>query len=172
MRMLPVVLMLAGVGLVGAGAQTPDIHYVPTSEAIVDTMLEAAHVTSADIVYDLGSGDGRIVIEAARRFGARGVGVELDPGLIKQATNNAAKAGVSDKVRFVKADLFKADLSSATVVTLFLSPSINLRLKSKLQHELAPGARVVSHRFPMPPDWPADQDIVAHGTHVYRWTIR
>ena len=152
--------------------QTPDIHYVPTLDPVVDLMLQTAAVTSSDVVYDLGSGDGRIVIAAAKKYGARGVGVELDPDLIKRAIKNAQKAGVADRVRFIQGNLFKADLTDATVVTLFLSPSINLRLESKLKRELKPGARVVSHRFPMPPDWKPDKDIAAHGTHVLLWTIR
>jgi cyclopropane fatty-acyl-phospholipid synthase-like methyltransferase len=152
--------------------QTPDIHYVPTLDPVVDLMLQTAAVTSSDVVYDLGSGDGRIVIAAAKKYGAHGVGVELDPDLIKQATKNAQKAGVTDKVTFIQADLFKTDLSDATVVTLFLSQSINQRLEPKLKRELKPGTRIVSHRFPMPPDWKPDKDIAAHGTHVLLWTVR
>jgi SAM-dependent methyltransferase len=152
-------------------AQTPDIHYVPTLDPVVDLMLETARVTSSDVVYDLGSGDGRIVIAAAKKYGAHGVGIELDADLIRQATKNAQKAGVADKVRFVQADFFKTDLSPATVVTLFLSQSINQRLEPKLKRELKPGTRIVSHRFPMPPDWKPEKDIAAHSTHVMLWTI-
>jgi SAM-dependent methyltransferase len=166
-----IALLLAWLAAAAPG-QTPDIHYVPTLDPVVDLMLQTAAVTSSDVVYDLGSGDGRIVIAAAKKYGARGVGVELDPELIKRSIKNAQKAGVADKVRFVQGDLFKADLSDATVVTLFLSPSINLRLESKLKRELKPGARVVSHRFPMPPDWKPERYIAAHGTHVLLWTIR
>jgi cyclopropane fatty-acyl-phospholipid synthase-like methyltransferase len=155
-------------------AQTPgaDIHYVPTPDAVVSAMLEVAQVGPADVVYDLGSGDGRIVIQAARKYGARAVGIELDPDLNKKALKNAQKAGVADKVSFVRADFFKADLSEATVVTLFLSPNINARLESKLRRELKPGARIVSHRFPMPPAWKPDRDLAIKGTHVFLWTIR
>ncbi len=156
---------------VQATAPTPDIHFVPTSSAVVDAMLKIAHVASNDVVYDLGSGDGRIVIAAAQKYGARAVGVELDPDLIKTATKRAAKAGVSDKVTFVRGDLFKADISPATVVMLYLSESTNFRLESKLQHELKPGTRVVSHRFPMR-DWPADDQVSVEGTKVYLWNIR
>ena len=156
---------------VGFG-QTPDIHFVPTSDPLVDIMLAAAGVTSQDVVYDLGSGDGRLVIAAAKKHGARGVGVEIDPDLVKQARRNAEKAGVADKVRFVQGDLFKTDLSDATVVTMFLSQSINARLEPKLKRELKPGARIVSHRFPMPPDWKPDKDISTRSTHVYLWVIR
>ena len=170
-----VALVVAAVAAgVGVFAQTPgaDIHYVPTSDAVVRAMLDVAHVTSADVVYDLGSGDGRIVIEAARTYGARAVGIELDPELNKKATKNAQKAGVADKVKFVRADFFKTDLSEATVVTLFLSPNINARLQPKLRRELRPGARIVSHRFPMPPDWKPDRDLAVKSTHVFLWTIR
>jgi cyclopropane fatty-acyl-phospholipid synthase-like methyltransferase len=161
-------LLFAAVGF----SQTPDIHYVPTSDPLVDIMLNAAKVTANDVVYDLGSGDGRLVITAARKYGARGVGVEIDPELVKQSRRNAEKAGVADKVRFVQGDLFRTDLSDATVVTMFLSQSINARLEPKLKRELKPGARVVSHRFPMPPGWKPDKDIAARSTHVYLWVIR
>jgi cyclopropane fatty-acyl-phospholipid synthase-like methyltransferase len=174
LRVFVVVAATAGAARLGAITQTPgaDIHYVPTPDAVVRAMLDVAQVTSADVVYDLGSGDGRIVIEAARMYGARGVGIELDPELIKRATKNARKAGVSDKVSFVRADFFKTDLSDATVVTLFLSPNINARLQAKLQRELKPGARIVSHRFPMPPNWKPDRDLAVKGTHVFLWTIQ
>src|SRR4051812_35144388 len=156
MRSIPMwnlfLLLFAAVGF----SQTPDIHYVPTSDPLVDIMLNAAKVTANDVVYDLGSGDGRLVITAARKYGARGVGVEIDPELVKQSRRNAEKAGVADKVRFVQGDLFRTDLSDATVVTMFLSQSINARLEPKLKRELKPGARVVSHRFPMPPGWKPD----------------
>jgi len=171
-QILRVFVMLALSPGVGTFAQTPDIHYVPTSDAVVKAMLALARVTAADVVYDLGSGDGRIVIEAAQTYGARGVGIELDADLIKQSLKNAQKAGVADKVRFVQGDLFKADLSEATVVTLFLSQTINVRLQPKLRRELKLGARVVSHRFEMPRDWKPDRDLSVHGTHVFLWTIR
>ncbi len=170
-RVLLALAVSAGATLL---AQTPgaDVHYVPTPDAVVHAMLDAAQVTSADVVYDLGSGDGRIVIEAARKYGARAVGIELDPELNKTAMKNAQKAGVAGQVSFVRADFFKTDLSEATVVTLFLSPNINARLQPKLRRELKPGARIVSHRFPMPPDWKPERDIAVKGTHVFLWTIR
>jgi SAM-dependent methyltransferase len=152
-------------------APTPDIHYVPTSSGVADAMLKLAHTTPADVVYDLGSGDGRIVIAAAKKFGARGVGVELDADLIKDAVKNAAKAGVSDRVTFRQEDLFKTDLSDATVVTLYLSNSINMRLGVILQRELKPGARIVSHRFTMG-DWKPDAEQRLEGTSIYLWTIK
>ena len=170
-RVLLALAVSAGATLL---AQTPgaDVHYVPTPDAVVHAMLDAAQVTSADVVYDLGSGDGRIVIEAARKYGARAVGIELDPELNKTAMKHAQKAGVAGLVSFVRADFFKTDLSEATVVTLFLSPNINARLQPKLRRELKPGARIVSHRFPMPPDWKPERDIAVKGTHVFLWTIR
>jgi cyclopropane fatty-acyl-phospholipid synthase-like methyltransferase len=154
-----------------AAAPTPDIHYVPTSNGVAEAMLKLAQTTPADVVYDLGSGDGRIVIAAATKFGARGVGVEIDPELIKEATKKAAKAGVADKVTFRQGDLFKTDLSDATVVTLYLSNSINMRLRSILQQQLKPGARIVSHRFTMG-DWKPDAERRLEGTSIYLWTIR
>jgi SAM-dependent methyltransferase len=168
-RLVLVAALLAG-GQQPA-APTPDIHYVPTSGGVTNAMLKLANVTSNDVVYDLGSGDGRIVIAAAKTYGARGVGVELDPELIKTATKNARKAGVADKVTFRQADLFKTDFSDATVVTLYLSNSINRRIAPLLQRQLKPGARVVSHRFDMG-DWKPEADVRLEGTHVYLWTIR
>jgi SAM-dependent methyltransferase len=147
-----------------------DIHYVPTPMEVVDAMLTGAAVTGSDLVYDLGSGDGRIVIEAARRFGARGVGIELDPMLVKRARENARKAGVEDRVSFMQADLFKTDLSKASVVTLYLSPSINLRLESKLRRELKPGSRIVSHRFPIG-TWMPEREVTVGSNHVLFWTV-
>lgn len=172
--MLWVTTIALAMGMAQAPAQrpTPDIHYVPTSGGVTEAMLKLAKVTADDVVYDLGSGDGRIVITAAKKFGARGVGVELDPDLIKTANRNARKAGVEDRVTFVQADLFKTDFSDATVVTLYLSNSINRRLASILQRQLKPGARIVSHRFDMGDDWKPEADVRLEGTHVYLWTIR
>ena len=151
-------------------ARTPDVHFVPTPTAVVDAMLKLANVTSSDVIYDLGSGDGRIVISAAQKFGARGVGIELDRQLVNEANKKARKAGVADKVTFLSTDLFKADISEATVVTLYLLPSINLRLQPKLMRELKPGTRIVSHRFDMGA-WTPEQDVIVRGVHVYLWTI-
>ena len=148
-----------------------DIHYVPTPPEVVDAMLSLGRVTSADVVYDLGSGDGRIPIEAARRHGAQGVGIELDPKLVKLARAGAQQAGVEEQVRFTRADIFKTDLSKATVVTLYLSPTINLRLRDKLRRELRPGSRIVSHRFDMG-DWTPDEERVVGNIHVFLWTIK
>jgi SAM-dependent methyltransferase len=157
-----------------AGAQaperTPDIHYVPTSNAITDTMLKLAGVTGEDVVYDLGSGDGRIVIRAAEQYGARGVGIEIDPALVEESRENARKAGVADRVTFRVADLFKTDISEATVVTLYLTPSINLRLQPKFLRELPPGTRIVSHRFPVG-DWTPEQQVSVGGRDVFFYRV-
>jgi SAM-dependent methyltransferase len=150
-------------------AQTPDIHYVPTSNGVAEAMLKLAHTTASDVVYDLGSGDGRIVIAAAKKFGARGVGVEIDAALIKQATKNAQKAGVAGRVTFLQQDLFKTDFSDATVVTLYLSNSINMRLRGILE-KLEPGTRIVSHRFTFG-DWKPDVEQRLEGTNIYLWTV-
>jgi precorrin-6B methylase 2 len=172
--MKTVLVILAVSAGAGVLAQTPgaDVHYVPTPDAVVSAMLDVAGVTAADVVYDLGSGDGRIVVQAARKYGARAVGIELDPELNKRAARNAQKAGVADKVTFLRADFFKTDLSPASVVTLFLSPNINARLQPKLRRELKPGARIVSHRFPMPPDWKPDREVAVKGARLFLWTIR
>jgi precorrin-6B methylase 2 len=160
----------------GASAQrmqrTPDIHYVPTPNDVVAAMLAIADVGPSDVVYDLGSGDGRIVITAATKYGAHGVGVEMDPALVKQARENAAAAGVADRVRFVTADLFTTNLRPATVVTLYLLQSINERLRPKLVRELKPGARVVSHVFNMGPEWPPQQTITVDRSRVFLWSIQ
>jgi SAM-dependent methyltransferase len=131
--------------------------YVPTPEDVVVRMLELAKVTSTDLVYDLGSGDGRIPIAAAKRFGARGVGIEIDPRRIEEARVNARAAGVEQLVEFRLEDVMTADVSSATVVTLYLLTSSNAKLRPILTRQLRPGARIVSHAFSMGPTWPADR---------------
>src|SRR5262249_7616111 len=131
-------------------APTPGIFYTPTRHAIADAMLQLAQVGPSDIVFDLGSGDGRIPIIAAQKYGARGMGIERDAKLGEQARQNARDAGVESRVTFTRGDLFTADLSTATVVALYLSPSMNRELAPKLQHELTTGTRVVSHQFPIP----------------------
>ena len=131
--------------------------YVPTPEDVVDRMLALAEVTRSDTVLDLGSGDGRIPIRAAQKYGARGVGIEIDPRRIAEARVNAQKAGVEALVEFRLEDALTADVSSATVVTLYLLSSSNAKLRPALQRQLKPGARIVSHAFSMGPDWPADR---------------
>lgn len=150
--------------------------YVPTTEAGVDAMLNLARVTSADVVYDLGCGDGRIVIAAARNFGARGVGIDFDPARIAEAKENARRAGVEKLVRFERRDFFATDIREATVVTLFLLPDVNLRLRPKLMRELKPGTRVVSNTFDMG-DWKPDREAVVPGENsglshnLYLWIV-
>jgi len=148
----------------------PDVRFVATPPEVVDAMLTAARVTSADIVYDLGSGDGRIVIAAAKKYGARGVGIEINPLLVAESNASARAAGVSHLVQFIQGDLFTADFSAATVVTLYLGPSLNERIKPRLLRELRPGTRVVSHVYDML-GWTADQRVDVGGRWVFLWTV-
>ena len=148
----------------------PDVPYVPTPQPVVERMLEMAEVTKSDTVYDLGSGDGRIVITAAQKYGARGVGIDIDPQRIKEARQNAKEAGVTDLVEFRQQDLFETDVSNATAVTLYLLPSVNLKLRPKLLNELEPGTPVVSHDFDMG-DWEPEQTVEMGNDTIYRWTI-
>jgi SAM-dependent methyltransferase len=148
-----------------------DAPYVPTMPEIVDEMLRLANVGRDDVVYDLGCGDGRLVIAAVKRFGAkRGVGVDVDPQLIKESRENARAAGVAKRVKFIEQDLFKTDISKATVVTLYLLPAVNLRLRPKLWTELRPGTRVVSNSFDMG-DWKYEKVAFVSGNPIYFWTI-
>jgi SAM-dependent methyltransferase len=168
---------LAGLSLVAGAAlfaqnapRTPDVPFVPTSQALVVEMLKLANVTKADTVYDLGCGDGRIVITAAKQFGAHGVGVDINPERIQEANENARRAGVADKVKFIEGDLFTADIRPATVVTLYLLPSVNLKLRPRLLGDLKPGTRVVSHSFDMD-GWKPDKAVKAEGAQLYLWVI-
>jgi SAM-dependent methyltransferase len=148
------------------------VPYVPTPEDVVDKMLKMASVTGKDVVYDLGCGDGRIVITAAKQYGARGVGIDLNPQRIKEANENAKKAGVTDKVKFMVGDLFKANFHEATVVTLYLLPQVNVQLRPRLWQQLKVGTRVVSHNYDMGPEWPPEKtENVDHRT-IYFWTVR
>jgi SAM-dependent methyltransferase len=148
-----------------------DVPYEPSSEEVIRAMLEVAQVGKDDLVYDLGCGDGRIVIAAAQKAGARGVGVDLDPERIKESLENARKAKVTDRVQFVQQDLFQTDIGKATVVMLYLWPEVNLKLRPKLLRELKPGTRVVSHSHNMG-SWEPDQTItVPQGHNVYFWVI-
>jgi|SRR5688572_3742373 len=146
-----------------------DVPYVPTPEPIVELMLDMAGVGPKDVVYDLGSGDGRIVIAAARR-GARGVGIDIDPERVREANANAKKAGVTDKVKFIEGDLFDADIDDATVVTMYLLTDVNLKLRPKLLSELKPGSRIVSQTFDMG-DWEPEKTQEIGFTKVYYWTV-
>ena len=155
---------------ISAQTAVPDVVYVPTSEKIVEAMLELAKVSKDDVVYDLGCGDGRIVITAAKRFGASGVGIEIDEKLVKLAEENARRAGVADKVKFVEADLFKTDFRRATVVMLYLSPGVNLKLRPRLLKQLKPGTRIVSHDFDMG-GWKPDRTIKIDEATLHFWTV-
>jgi hypothetical protein len=173
-RLCAAVLTLGFVtGLAGATqrpARTPDIFFGPTRQTIVDGMLRLAKVTSSDVVYDLGSGDGRIVVIAAQKYGARGVGVELDPRLVVLSREVAVDSQVGDRVTFIEGDMFATDISPATVVTLYLSESINLDLEPKLRNELRKGTRIVSHQFRMG-RWKPDATRVVDGAELFLWIV-
>jgi len=171
--------LLAGAGSLALGTgvsprpafaqQRFDVPYVPTRQVVVDEMLRLAGVGPGDFLIDLGSGDGRIVISAAREFGIRALGLDIDPQRVAEARDNAVKAGVADRVEFRQENIFDADFSRASVVTLYLLPAVNLRLRPKLLDELRPGTRVVSHDFHMD-DWEPDRTLVV-GKTLYLWTI-
>jgi SAM-dependent methyltransferase len=148
-----------------------DVPYVPTPQPVVNKMLDLAKVGKGDVVYDLGCGDGRVVITAAKERGARGVGIDLNPQRIAEAKANAEQAGVSDKVKFIQGDLFKAKFGDATVVTLYLLPSVNQELRPQLWKQLKVGTRVVSHDFDMGPEWPPQKVEKVEGKTIYYWTI-
>jgi SAM-dependent methyltransferase len=156
----------------------PDVPYVPTTEAAVEAMLKLADVKKTDIVYDLGCGDGRIVVAAAKKFGAHAVGIDINPVRIKEAKENAKQAGVEDLVRFEENDLFEADIHEASVVTLFLLSSVNLKLRPKLLKDLKPGTRVVSNTFDMG-DWKPEKEMTVGSDdentylshRLYLWTV-
>jgi protein-L-isoaspartate O-methyltransferase len=151
-----------------------DVPYVPTPDNVVARMLELANVTSDDVLYDLGSGDGRIVITAAQKHGARGTGIDINPDLIRRSRANAQAAGVADRVEFVQQNLFQTDLSEATVVTLYLLPDVNLKLRPKLLRELKPGTRIVSHSFDMG-EWKPDRVEQVQNSFrqhtIYYWVV-
>ena len=147
-----------------------DVVYIPSPDEVIEAMLELANVTSTDIVYDLGSGDGSIPIFAAKKYGARGVGIEINPVLVQDARRNADEAGVSHLVHFIEADLFEADIAEATVVTLFLLESLNERLRPRLLSSLQPGSRIVSHEFGMGA-WQPEKSIEVVRRKVHLWTV-
>jgi cyclopropane fatty-acyl-phospholipid synthase-like methyltransferase len=161
-------------GVAQAPQRKPDVIWIPTEDAVVTAMLKLANVTKNDVVYDLGCGDGRIVIAAARQFGARGVGVDIDPELIARANAAAVKAGVADKVKFFVGDIFDPGLkiNDATVVALFLLQSMNERLRPRLQAELRPGSRIVANSFTLGDAWPAEKNQVVGNSIIYLWTVR
>jgi trans-aconitate methyltransferase len=147
-----------------------DVPYVPTPQSVVNKMLDIAKVNDKDYLIDLGSGDGRILIAAAKRFGAKGMGVDIDAARIQEAKTNAINARVEDKVEFRKQDLFETDLRKATVLTMYLLPRVNLQLRPRILNELKPGTRVVSHNFDMG-DWQPDQKIKVDGRTIYLWIV-
>lgn len=175
MRRRQFLQVLGGAGLAwpaihAAAQRTPDVIFVPTAYTTVNAMLKLAEVTSRDIVYDLGCGDGRFVVTAAMEFGARGVGIDIDPQRIAEAREFAKKMGMADKVRFIEGDLFEADISEATVVTLYLLTRLNIKLRPKLMKELKPGTRIVSHAFDMG-DWAPEKTVNVGGSSIYLWRI-
>jgi tRNA G37 N-methylase Trm5 len=150
--------------------RSPDVIFVPTPQEVVDEMLRVAGVKKGDVLYDLGSGDGRIPVTAAKKFAIRAVGIDIDPERIREAKANAKKNGVEKLVQFRQEDLFQTDFSEATVVTLYLLPDLNVKLRPKLWKELKPGTRIVSHQFDMG-DWKPERKIDLNGRTIYFWTV-
>jgi SAM-dependent methyltransferase len=171
-RALPATGLLALVPAQARDERAPplDVPYVPTPIAVVDAMLDLAQVKRSDTLYDLGCGDGRIVVRAAVRFGCRGVGVDLDPQRVKEAKDNALKSGVQGLTRFEIGDVFEFDFRSATVVTMYLLPSVNLKLRPRLLAELKPGTRIVSHDFDMG-DWKPEVAREVNNSRIFLWTV-
>jgi SAM-dependent methyltransferase len=147
-----------------------EVPYVPTPQHVVDAMLKLGSAKAGDIVYDLGCGDGRIVVTAAQKHGARGTGIDINPVRIKEAEENARKAGVADRVRFIEKNLFEADVHDATLVTLYLLPDVNMRLRPILLKQLKTGTRIVSHSFDMG-DWKPEKEVKVDGRTLYLWTV-
>jgi len=176
-RLWPILIFVIVIGMITGFSITgylqkrlPDVHFEATPEDVVEAMLKMAGVTKEDVVYDLGCGDGRFVITAAKKFGARGVGVDIDPVRIKESRENAQKGGVADHVKFIEGDLFKTDISGATVVTLYLLNELNVQLRPKLFQELKPGTRIVSYTFDMG-DWEPDEIGQVRDRMFYYWVI-
>ena len=165
-------IFFAGVALAQPAVRTqaPDVIYVPTSYEVVDEMLKLAGVKQGDVLYDLGSGDGRIPVTAAKKFGIRAVGIDIDPQRIEEAKENARRNGVAKLVEFRNEDMFRARLGDATVVTLYLLPDLNLKLRPKLLAELKPGSRIISHQFDMG-TWKPEKRVELNGRTIYLWTV-
>ena len=153
-----------------APARTPDVPFVPTPQNVVEAMLKLGGVKKGDVLYDLGSGDGRLVITAAKQYGVRGTGIDIDPKRIEEANANAKQAGVTNLVSFKNQDLFEADFRDASIITLYLLPGINLKLRPKLWKETKPGTRIVSHSFNMG-DWEPEKREDVDGRIIYLWTV-
>lgn len=173
--LLAALLLTAPVALFAQAEATtterrPDVIYVPTPQNVVEAMLKMAKVKKGDVLYDLGSGDGRIPITAAKMYGVRGTGIDIDPERIAEAKANAQKEGVANLVTFKQADLFTSDFSDATVITLYLLDSLNEKLRPKLLAELKPGTRIVSHAFRMG-DWKPEASENIDGRMIYFWTV-
>ena len=176
--LLVALLLMASIAVAQAPRRDPDVPFVPTTDEAVQAMLKLGGVKAGDVLYDLGCGDGRIVIAAAK-LGARAVGIDINPERIKEARDNAKKAGVEDRVRFEENDLFEANIREANVVTLFLLSSVNLKLRPKLQADLRAGTRIVSNTFDMG-DWKPDREETVPGTsessylsrRIFLWTIK
>jgi ribosomal protein L11 methylase PrmA len=151
-------------------AKAPDVIYVPTPPEVVEEMLKLADVHKGDVLYDLGSGDGRIAVAAAKKYGIRAVGIDIDPDRIREANENAKNAGVTNLVKFRQEDLFQANFREATVVTLYLLPDLNVKLRPRLWNELKPGTRIVSHQFDMA-EWKPEKQLEVNGRSIYFWTI-
>lgn len=150
--------------------QYPDVIFVPTPQEVVEDMLRLANVQKGDVLYDLGSGDGRIAITAARKYGIKATGIDIDPERIREASANAKKAGVTHLVQFRQENLFTADFRDATVITLYLLPDLNVKLRPKLWNELKPGTRIVSHQFEMGA-WKPEKRLESNGRTIYFWTV-
>jgi SAM-dependent methyltransferase len=165
-------LLAPGLGAQQRSTPSLDVPYVPTPPEVVQKMLDVGRVRKGDVLYDLGCGDGRIVITAAKQRGARGVGIDIDPERIREARENARREGVARRVRFEERDLFKTDFSKATVVTLYLLPQVNQRLRPQLWRQLKVGTRVVSHEFDMGEEWPPDRTETIGGRAIHYWTIK
>jgi precorrin-6B methylase 2 len=162
----------AGQAGIDGPLRLPDVPYIPTPPEVVVAMLKVAKVGPGDVVYDLGSGDGRIAISAVRDFhAARAVGIDIDPRLIRTAEENAKVAGVADRVQFFNRDLFETDIGEASVVTLYLLQALNIKLIPKLKSELKASTRVVSHSFDMGSAWPPEQKLIVNARLVYFWTL-
>ena len=170
MRLLLAFTLLVLCSAAAAQSQAPDVIYVPTPPEVVDEMLKLARVGKGDVLYDLGSGDGRIPVTAAKRFGIRAYGIDIDPQRIKEANENARKNGVTSLVQFRQEDLFQAKFADATVVTLYLLPDLNVKLRPRLLAELKPGTRIVSHQFDMG-TWKPDRKVELNGRTIYLWTV-
>lgn len=171
----PFALLLPASHACAQTTETPpklDVPYVPTPQVVVDKMLKMARVRRGDMLYDLGCGDGRIVVTAAKNHGARGVGIDIDPRRIEEARQNAEQAGVTDRCEFRVENLFESDFSQATVVTLYLLPDINRKLRPQLWRQLKAGTRVVSHAFNMGDEWPPERTERVANSTLYSWTVR